>query len=71
MEGYQSYLFRIRCQSKGINETPNKHCRGDNDAMELAKKYVRLYPVGTTIKVYHVADVDGRETKNYIGMVEH
>ena len=69
MEGYQSYLFRIR--GKGIDEDPNKHCKNDAEAMELAKKYAKRYPVGTTIKVYHVADVEGRETKNYIGMVEH
>jgi hypothetical protein len=69
MERYQNYLFRIRCA--GISEDPNKHCKDDDDAMELARKYAKLYPKGTTIKVYHIADVDGRETKNYIGTAEH
>lgn len=65
----ESYLFRIK--GKNIDEYPNKKCKDDAAAMELAGKYARLYPVGTTIKVYHVVDVEGRETKNYIGMTEH
>ena len=69
MERYQSYLFRIR--GKGIDEDPNKHCKDDAEAMELAEKIVRRYPVGTAIKVYHIVDVEGRETKSYVGMVEH
>lgn len=69
MEMYQSYLFRIR--GDGIDLDPNKHCKNDDAALALAKKYVRQYPVGTTIKVFHITDVDGRECKKYIGSVKH
>ena len=69
MERYQTYIFRIR--GKGIDEDPGKRSKNDAEAMELAEKYVRRYPVGTAIKVYHIVDVEGRETKNYVGMVEH
>jgi hypothetical protein len=44
MEMYQSYLFRIR--GDGIDLDPNKHCKNDDAALALAKKYVRQYPVG-------------------------
>ena len=63
----ESYLMKI--VGPNINEYPNKHCKDNEGAMELARKMSRHYPIGTTISVYHVIDVDGRETKNYIGMV--
>lgn len=64
----ESYLFYIK--GKGVDECPNKHCKDDDAALDLAKKTVRLYPLGTTIKVYHVDEADGR-TKTYVGMVKH
>ena len=63
----ESYLMKI--VGPNINEYPNKHCKDNEGAMELARKMSWHYPIGTTISVYHVIDVDGRETKNYIGMV--
>lgn len=66
---YQSYLMKI--VGPNINELPNKHCKNDEEALDLAKRMVARYPLDTKITVYHVTDIDGREHKQYIGMVEH
>ena len=66
---YQSYLMRII--GPNIDEYPNKHCKDDEAALDLALAMVARYPLNTRISVYHVIDVDGREHRQYIGMVEH
>ncbi len=65
----ESYLFRII--GPNIDEYPNKHCKDNDAALDLALNIVARYPLNTKISVYHVIDVDGREHKQYIGMVEH
>ena len=65
----ESYLFRII--GPNIDEYPNKHCKDNDAALDLALNIVARYPLNTKISVYHVIDVDGRENKQYIGMVEH
>lgn len=64
----ESYLLYIK--GKGIDDCANKHCKDDDAALGLAKKIVRRAPLGTTIKVYHLDEADGR-TKTYVGMVKH
>ncbi len=66
---YQSYLMRII--GPNIDEYPNKHCKDDEAALDLALAMVASYPLNTRISVYHVIDADGREYRQYIGMVEH
>ena len=66
---YQSYLIRII--GPNIDESPNKHCKDDEAALDLALSMVSRYPLNTRISVYHVTDIDGREHKQYIGAVEH
>ena len=65
----ESYLFRII--GPNIDEYPNKHCKDNDAALDLALSIVARYPLNTKISVYHVIDVDGRENKHTIGMVEH
>lgn len=65
----ESYLFKI--VGPNIDEYPNKHCKDNEAAMDLALNLVGRYPLNTKITVYHVFDVDGREHKQYIGMTEH
>ena len=65
----ESYLFKII--GPNIDEYPNKHCKDNEGAMDLAAAMVVRYPMETSISVYHVTDVDGREFKNYIGMLKH
>lgn len=66
---YQSYLMRII--GPNIDEYPNKKCKDNEAALDLALNMVARYPLNTRISVYHVTDIDGREHKQYIGMVEH
>ena len=65
----ENYLFKII--GPNIDEYPNKHCKDDEAAMDLAAAMVARYPLETSISVYHVTEVDGREFKNYIGMTIH
>lgn len=66
---YQSYLMRII--EPNIDEILNKHCKDNEAALDLALSMVARYPLNTSISVYHITDIDGREHKQYIGSVEH
>lgn len=65
----ESYLMKII--GPNIVETPNKHAANDDAAIDLALRMVARYPLNTSISVYHITDVDGREIKQFIGMVDH
>jgi len=65
---YKSYIFRIRGEN-GKEVSANKHCLDDNAAIHLAKKMLSIHSC-TSISVYHITEVNGREFKNFIGKVE-
>ncbi len=65
---YKSYIFRIRGEN-GKEVSANKHCPDDDAAMHLAKKMLPSHSC-TSISVYHMTEVKGREFSNFIGKVE-
>lgn len=64
---YENYIFQIRKDGRDVSA--NKHCPDDDAAMRLARSMQRTHS-GATISVYHITEVEGREFKNYIGMVK-
>lgn len=65
----ESYLMRII--GPNIDENLNKHAADNDASIDLALRMVARYPLNTSISVYHITDVDGREIKQFIGMVDH
>lgn len=64
---YKSYIFKIKGKN-GKEVSANKHCHDDNAAMRIARKMLCSHSC-TSISVYHITEVEGREFSNYIGMV--